>query len=559
MRQYEEMEVVKRAYSSFHRDPYDDRKTYSQAIRPEFLPIEPRELNDETKEEVLIINSDEMGSCNDFSQHGYDMGNNNTDPWGNDSIKNLYEKDGNVERQLFLDDYFNYMKKKGYNINKVPIVGKKPLDLYELYKAVQNHGGFEQVSQKRKWSKVVRELHLPQSITSAAYTLRTQFEKLLYRFECFKKGVQINKKYLDEEQKNFDSNKKYDWRNDLILNGSFPNQDNHVEETAYIQARLQRDYQKSVDRSASLPSPPVIPTGRPIKEENADESRVYVKRAKSEEIYYRRNSSENVHKTLPRSESFDGIFQNRRKRKYSLTEDLDEVEQNNNFIKPKKTVIESHEEIDQSLVQNSHSLNEEIYNSGIENTNNYSLDARKHKTQEGRTLDYENEYYPNERRQERQLMYRNVSPSVGLSNYPTYSKMHRDDIQSDCPCDECKQKKRRFFMKRPHTSLSLQENDTSLPVKRYSIQYRVNHGEYEPPMTFPTPPPSQSKDAQSAPFRYNRYEERHNGRENRQRLPTNPGEMTLRIKERTKNAVVLSIVVDGICYSGTLSNKNKSF
>ena len=37
-----------------------------------------------------------------------------------------------------------------------------------------------------------------------------------------------------------------------------------------------------------------------------------------------------------------------------------------------------------------------------------------------------------------------------------------------------------------------------------------------------------------------------------QKLSTNPTEMNLKIKERTENALVISIVVDGIYYSGTL-------
>lgn len=48
--------------------------------------------------------------------------------------------------------------------------------------------------------------------------------------------------------------------------------------------------------------------------------------------------------------------------------------------------------------------------------------------------------------------------------------------------------------------------------------------------------------------RYNVYR----GPNRNQKLSTNPSEMTLKIKERTENAIVLSIVVGGIYYSGTL-------
>ena len=44
----------------------------------------------------------------------------------------------------------------------------------------------------------------------------------------------------------------------------------------------------------------------------------------------------------------------------------------------------------------------------------------------------------------------------------------------------------------------------------------------------------------------------HSQHQHNQKLSTNPTEMNLKIKERTENALVISIVVDGIYYSGTL-------
>jgi len=63
-------------------------------------------------------------------------------------------------------------------------MAKQVLDLYQLYKLVVDKGGLVEVINKKIWREITKGLNLPSSITSAAFTLRTQYMKYLYPFEC---------------------------------------------------------------------------------------------------------------------------------------------------------------------------------------------------------------------------------------------------------------------------------------------------------------------------------------------------------------------------------------
>ncbi|XP_003247900.3 protein giant [Acyrthosiphon pisum] len=62
-------------------------------------------------------------------------------------------------------------------------MAKRVLDLYTLYKLVVQRGGIVAVITKKLWQEIIRGLGLPPSITSAAFTLRTQYVKYLYAYE----------------------------------------------------------------------------------------------------------------------------------------------------------------------------------------------------------------------------------------------------------------------------------------------------------------------------------------------------------------------------------------
>lgn len=103
-----------------------------------------------------------------------------------EQFKQLYELSDDPQRKEFLDDLFAFMQKRGTPVNRIPIMAKQTLDLYELFRLVVSKGGLVEVINKKLWREITKGLNLPSSITSAAFTLRTQYMKYLYPYECDK-------------------------------------------------------------------------------------------------------------------------------------------------------------------------------------------------------------------------------------------------------------------------------------------------------------------------------------------------------------------------------------
>ncbi|ELU13411.1 hypothetical protein CAPTEDRAFT_64285, partial [Capitella teleta] len=101
-------------------------------------------------------------------------------------VLQLYELSDEPKRREFLDDLFSFMQKRGTPVNRIPIMAKQTLDLYELFRLVVSKGGLVEVINKKLWREITKGLNLPSSITSAAFTLRTQYMKYLYPYECEK-------------------------------------------------------------------------------------------------------------------------------------------------------------------------------------------------------------------------------------------------------------------------------------------------------------------------------------------------------------------------------------
>ncbi|GAB6018968.1 AT rich interactive domain 3B [Chamberlinius hualienensis] len=110
-------------------------------------------------------------------------------PGDHANFAHLYELSDDVKRKEFLDDLFCFMQKRGTPVNRIPIMAKQVLDLYELYNLVTARGGLVEVINKKIWREITKGLNLPSSITSAAFTLRTQYMKYLYPYECEKKKL----------------------------------------------------------------------------------------------------------------------------------------------------------------------------------------------------------------------------------------------------------------------------------------------------------------------------------------------------------------------------------
>lgn len=101
-----------------------------------------------------------------------------------EQFKKLYDLGEEAERKEFLDKLFAFMQHRGSPVNRVPIMAKQTLDLFKLFKLVTDRGGLVEVINKKIWRGIIKGLNLPSSVTSAAFTLRTQYMKYLYPYEC---------------------------------------------------------------------------------------------------------------------------------------------------------------------------------------------------------------------------------------------------------------------------------------------------------------------------------------------------------------------------------------
>ncbi|XP_056270198.1 AT-rich interactive domain-containing protein 3A isoform X2 [Pseudoliparis swirei] len=122
--------------------------------------------------------------------HGHLGGGQDHGDWTyEEQFRQLYELDRDPKRKEFLDDLFSFMQKRGTPVNRIPIMAKQVLDLYMLYRLVTEKGGLVEVINKKLWREITKGLNLPTSITSAAFTLRTQYMKYLYPYECEKRSL----------------------------------------------------------------------------------------------------------------------------------------------------------------------------------------------------------------------------------------------------------------------------------------------------------------------------------------------------------------------------------
>jgi len=93
------------------------------------------------------------------------------------------------ERKIFMGDINKFMGEIGKPLSKIPIMGYKELDLYQLFKEVTAYGGFtEVVKNVGTWSKIWKRLgNFDPSITDSSFRLKKNYERYLleYEYKCF--------------------------------------------------------------------------------------------------------------------------------------------------------------------------------------------------------------------------------------------------------------------------------------------------------------------------------------------------------------------------------------
>ena len=95
----------------------------------------------------------------------------------------FFPTDSYQKSEEFKKKLMSFMWENGYDSFKVPQIAGRELDLYKLYTSVIRRGGYERVSSLKLWREIVNEFKLPDSCTSASFTLRTHYQKYLFAYE----------------------------------------------------------------------------------------------------------------------------------------------------------------------------------------------------------------------------------------------------------------------------------------------------------------------------------------------------------------------------------------
>ncbi|KAM7403899.1 hypothetical protein PAMA_004361 [Pampus argenteus] len=98
-------------------------------------------------------------------------------------ITRLYELGVEPERRSWVERYLSFMEERGTPVAQLPIVGKKPLDLWKLYVAVREIGGLAMVNKNKKWRELSASLNVGTSSSSAS-SLKKQYIQYLFAYEC---------------------------------------------------------------------------------------------------------------------------------------------------------------------------------------------------------------------------------------------------------------------------------------------------------------------------------------------------------------------------------------
>lgn len=108
--------------------------------------------------------------------------------------------------------------------NKMPMIDKRPLDLYKLFQSVIIRGGFIEVINKKLWAQIGRELGYKGKImTSLSSSLKSSYQKILYPYELYLREKQSILEVKQEELKHIQVKKEN--KIDFLVNRDESNED----------------------------------------------------------------------------------------------------------------------------------------------------------------------------------------------------------------------------------------------------------------------------------------------------------------------------------------------
>uniref|UniRef100_A0AAZ3P6H1 AT-rich interactive domain-containing protein 5B n=1 Tax=Oncorhynchus tshawytscha TaxID=74940 RepID=A0AAZ3P6H1_ONCTS len=92
------------------------------------------------------------------------------------------------DEQAFLVALYKYMKERRTPIERIPYLGFKQINLWNMFQVAETLGGYELITSRRQWKHVYDELGGNPGSTSAATCTRRHYERLILPYERFTKG-----------------------------------------------------------------------------------------------------------------------------------------------------------------------------------------------------------------------------------------------------------------------------------------------------------------------------------------------------------------------------------
>ncbi|XP_071963964.1 uncharacterized protein [Antedon mediterranea] len=99
------------------------------------------------------------------------------------------DEDFDVETDAWLASLYKFMEERGTPINKPPVLGYQDLNLFKLFKLVQDLGGFRKVTDQQKWREISFKMGIPVINSSSHHNIKASYMKYLHAFEEYNRKL----------------------------------------------------------------------------------------------------------------------------------------------------------------------------------------------------------------------------------------------------------------------------------------------------------------------------------------------------------------------------------
>ncbi|CAE1155260.1 AT-rich interactive domain-containing protein 4A,AT-rich interactive domain-containing protein 4B [Acanthosepion pharaonis] len=159
-----------------------------------FITIPKRDLKDFTRD--IALKNEDKGlkaamekallyfDCHELPQNWAKEELLGTDDDSENDDEESSDDEPSEEEDRFVAQLYKFMDDRGTPINKGPSLGNKDLNLYKLFKIVQNFGGYNKVTNTMKWRWVYSKMKMLASNTGS-HQIKNAYKKYLHAFEDF--------------------------------------------------------------------------------------------------------------------------------------------------------------------------------------------------------------------------------------------------------------------------------------------------------------------------------------------------------------------------------------